>query len=266
MAADQAGQRRKEASLGGWILGRRGYQCRELLGSGAFSGVYRVEDPRGGGRYACKISEDGKMLEREARAMEALDHPLFPAYFDFWQEAGLGFLLREYVEGSSLEELLARREIFPAKETVRVGLALAEGLSYLHGRPERFLFRDVKPANVMLCGDGGVKLIDLGCVCPEAEWGASRAGTPGFAAPEQLERAGALTPSCDVYGLGQTMKAMLGTDDLGGWKGRRLRRRLGKVLEACTREAAGERVLDMAHVISALRELQMDFQEKERPL
>lgn len=201
-------RRGREKYLDKAVLAGRGYVRRGFLGQGTFSDVYCVED--GSGRlYACKVSEQAEMLEREARAMEGLSHPLFPRYADFWRRGSLGILMREYVPGSCLEELLGRRR-FSVEQTVRVGLLLADGLGYLHKLPKRLLFRDVKPANIIIRQDGGVMLIDFGCVCSMEEKVTSRAGSPGFAAPEQLSDGGVLTASCDVYGLGRTLEAMLG--------------------------------------------------------
>lgn len=271
----------KIEALGGLVLGRRGYRRLGLLGQGAFSRVYCVEDEESWGVLACKVSENVRILEKEAQVMAVLGHKLFPAYFDFWQEAGLGFLLSEYVAGRSLEEMLARRGRFGARQTACVGIALAEGLGYLHRREEAFLFRDVKPANIMVCQDGRVKLIDFGCVCSLRGMVSSRAGSPGFAAPEQLSGEGELSPACDVYGLGRTLWDMLGGSEgerrdvrkregMGAW-GRypgqnsrflqrdrqeaRDRRRLKRILEACTREDSSRRIPDMAGVEAELRKL-----------
>lgn len=176
-----------------------------------------------------------------------------------------------------MEEMLARRGHFTMGQTIRTGLALAEGLQYLHERPERFLFRDVKPSNIMIRQDGSVKLIDFGCVCSRNDRISSRAGTPDYAAPEQLEGYGELTPSCDVYGLGKTLEAMLGEGVqfrqnclLGGktalrpqnfrrrkhlmgrqgriaesMAGRKKRKQIVRFLDACTRREAAERIPDM---------------------
>ena len=81
-------QKRKADSLGRLILGKKGYHCGRLLGKGAFSRVYYVEG-KDDLVCACKVSENVKLLEREARVMAVLEHPLFPKYFGFWREAGL---------------------------------------------------------------------------------------------------------------------------------------------------------------------------------
>lgn len=257
-----------------------GYTCPKRLGKGAFSEVYRVEG-RDGGTYACKVSGNVSLLEREARVMRELAHPLFPEFFRFWSRGEQGYLVMEYVEGMCLEDVLRRRGGFCAGQVVRIGMELAEGLLYLHERAEGYLFRDVKPANIILRQDGRVKLLDLGCVCAKGEKRSSRAGTPGYGAPEQLEERGILTQACDVYGLGRTLQEMLGDRrrKAGGFpcgpaqavKGGRLsriqrderdcrrhrcRRELGRLLAACTRRDPARRIADMRAVMAALLELE----------
>lgn len=194
------------------MLKKEGYICRELLGKGAFSEVYRAEDEEGRA-YACKISSNIRLLEREAEAMRSILHPLFPAFFGYWENGDLGCIVMEHVPGECLETMLRRRGAFCAGQVVRTGVELAEGLLYLHERGEGMLFRDVKPANIIVRQDGRVKLLDLGCICAKGVRTDSRAGTPGFCAPEQMEERSVLTESCDVYGLGRTLEAMLGGKD-----------------------------------------------------
>lgn len=278
---------RRESRLEKGMLARKGYLCRGLLGEGTFSRVYWVEAVSGGKSFACKVSENKKILEQEAQVLALLEHPLFPKYFDFWKEGGRGFLLRECVPGSCLEEMLGRRGHFSTRQTIYMGLELARGLGYLHERQERFLFRDLKPANIVLRQDGRLKLVDLGCVCSLNEEIFSRAGSPGFAAPEQLRSGGVLTPASDVYGLGQTLKAALGEEKIEqpetveagmkrgffddiflkhGFAGKRKRKepiwrqkviqaRLLRVLDACTQEEAWKRIPDMESLEGKLQEL-----------
>nr|WP_300678474.1 protein kinase [uncultured Acetatifactor sp.] len=281
MEYEKLGRKNRERYLDKVILEKRGYLRRGLLGRGSFSDVYCVEDMAEGGLYVCKVSWKAGMLGKEAQAMAELSHPLFPQYAAFWEEDGLGILLREFVPGQSLAEMLERRR-FSARQTICVGRMLAEGLRYLHGLPEPLLFRDIKPANIIIRQDGRAELIDLGCVCGLGGKAGSRAGSPGFAAPEQLEGDGRLTAACDVYGLGQTLKAMLGAGPhdsgriRGLWRGgagaagglwarsgkgrkraeKRLAGRLWRGLEACTKEDAGGRMPDMESVLEALAALE----------
>lgn len=271
----------QEKYLTGFLLRRRGYLRRELLGQGAFSKVYLVEEEGTGRLYACKISHALELLEREALVLAQVRHPLFPEYVAFWEENGLGFLVEEYVRGRNLENALGL-ERFSARRTASIGLELAEGLGCLHGTARHYLFRDVKPANLLICREGGVKLVDFGCACAMDETVSARAGTPGFAAPEQLRGEEPLTPACDVYAVGRTLQAACGAwpagyapqahgagaarwtqahpadngaQATGVWatlgEGRARKRLLG-VLADCTREDPLRRIPDMGSLRNAL--------------
>ena len=209
------------------------YRLRGLLGRGAFAEVYLVEDSAGR-KYACKVSRRADLLEREARFQRAAAHPLFPAFYDYWREEK-GYLLMEYVQGENLEEILRRRGPFSDRKAAEIGCRLAEGLKYLHEGREPLLFRDVKPANVMMTPEGDVKLVDFGCVCPLGE-NADMAGSPGFGAPEQFLPEGVQTVRADVYGLGRTLQEIAGGKSGGLLK---------KVTDKCTVKEAEDRLPDM---------------------
>lgn len=217
--------------------------CRvvKLLGKGAFSGVYLVENGMGE-RLACKVCDNIAMFRQEAEIQRGVRHPLFPKYLDFQQEAGAEYLLMEYVQGINLDGYLRGGGRLTEREAVRIAAQLAEGLRYLHRPPAGILFRDIKPGNIILMTDGSVKLLDFGCACPVGD-NPGVAGTPGYAAPEQLRFGGRLAPNCDVYGLGRTLRAMVG---------KKCSRRLKKVLEAFTREEPGRRPPDMDWALELL--------------
>lgn len=227
-------------------LAGRGYGILRSIGQGAFSRVFLVQEKESGRLLGCKLCIRGDLSRREAALLQKMDHPLFPRFMDAWEEGGTHFLLLEYVCGSSLEALLERRGSFSGEQTVRVGLELAEGLRYLHEMAQPMLFRDVKPANIILRQDGRVKLLDLGCACSPGRPG-SKAGTPGYGAPEQLEESAVLTPACDVYGLGRTLQAMAG---------QRAGRRLRRVLKVMTDKQPGRRFPDMRSVLAQLAPLE----------
>lgn len=225
---------------------RHGYSVVRLIGQGAFSRVLLVRKREIDQLFACKVSYRQDLACMESRLLAATDHPLFPGFCDLWEEGKGAFLLMEYVCGSSLEELLRRRGSFSQAQTARVGMELAEGLRFLHQLPEPILYRDVKPANIMIRQDGRVKLLDMGCACILRHPAGARAGTPGYAAPEQLEERGILSFSCDVYGLGRTLEVMAGKNSGG---------RLGRVIKACTDPQPERRIPDMQGVMAALAPL-----------
>lgn len=204
-----------------------------LLGKGAFAEAYLAEDSAGL-CFACKVSGRAELLEREAGFQRETDHPLFPVFFDFWRESGKGFLLMEYVPGESLENLIRREGALPVKKVAEIGRQLAEGLGYLHERKEPLLFRDVKPANVMLTPEGSVRLLDFGCVCPQGR-NTDRAGTPGFGAPEQFEP-GWVQSAADVYGLGRTLQEAAGGNCRGLLK---------RITDRCTARSPADRLQNM---------------------
>lgn len=226
-------------------LAQHGYQAVRLLGRGAFSQVLLVQQNDTGTLLACKISHRQDLACREGKLLAATDHPLFPRFCEQWEAGESAYLLMEYVCGSSLEELLSRRGFFTQAQTARIGMELAEGLRFLHQLPEPVLYRDVKPANIMIRQDGRVKLLDMGCACELRQPDEARAGTPGYAAPEQLEPGGDLSFSCDVYSLGRTLEAMVGKHSSG----------LKQVITACTAEFPERRIPDMQGVMTALAPL-----------
>lgn len=210
------------------------YRLTQLLGEGAFSRVCLARDGRGR-EYACKISDKIGMLAREAGYQKELRYPLFPAFVEYGEAGGRGFLVMEYVRGETLESMLRRKQFFSAERTAEIGRALAAGLRHLQERSEPLLFRDLKPANVMLEEGGRVRLLDLGCVCPAGQPGSS-AGTPGFGAPEQFAVGSLQDVTADIYGLGRLLLALAGGSCRGA---------LGKVVAKCVRETPGERLPDM---------------------
>ena len=226
-------------------LGRKGYLLGEQLGQGAFSKVYCIQRQENGEEFACKISGEHSMLRREAELMGQICHPLFPYMVEEFQEQEQAFLVMELVRGRNLGRMAGEEERLSAWRTAEIGVELARGLLYLHDRPEPILFRDIKPGHIILGEDGRVRLLDLGCGWISGQQPKSRAGTPGFAAPEQLEPGRGQTPACDVFGLGRTLLEILNPREPGA-------ELLGEFLEKCTRENPGERPVDTRAVIRGL--------------
>ncbi len=216
---------------------KRRYKTIRLLGKGAFAEVYLVENDRRQA-YACKVCTHEEILNREAGFQKEAGHPLFPQFYDFWREAWGACLLMEYVPGESLENMIRHKGRLSDVQAARIGCRLAEGLSWIHEKEAPLLFRDIKPANVMLTPAGEVKLLDFGCACRPGKC-ADRAGSIGFAAPEQFVPGAVQTPAADVYGLGRTLQEITA----GGCRGL-----LKKVTERCTADNPQERLWDMREV------------------
>lgn len=229
------------------ILRQSGYTSPRLIGHGAFGHVYCVTVSGGHGKAACKMAEgveERRLLRREAQLQSGLSHPLFAHYLRCIEETDCTLLLMEYVRGKDLGEIL-RRKTFSRKKAIGTAVQLAEGLLYLHRLPEPMLYRDLKPENIRIGSDGRVKLLDLGCVCKLSEAGKSRAGSRGYAAPEQLGENGVPGFYSDVYALGRVIQSMLA--------GGKISSELKRFLIRCTDERPENRPADMEAVLKELK-------------
>jgi serine/threonine-protein kinase len=151
---------------------------------------------------------------REARAVNRINHPNIVEITDFGEDAGLVFLVMEYVEGESLQSAL-RRGRLGWRHAAEVGQQVASALARAHELG--VVHRDLKPENILLVdgrhGEGpSVKLTDFGIAkvvdAPTITFNEQRLGTPGFLAPEYIEGEPA-GPLCDLYALGVVMYEML---------------------------------------------------------
>ena len=199
-----------------------GYQIVCRIGSGASGTLYRALDPRLNREVAIKVLHDSayldadtaKRLEREARAVAAVDHPNVVRLFDIANdEQGRPFLVMEYVDGETLEEKLARDETLRPREAATLARDLASALSAAH--QQSLIHRDVKPSNVLIGKpDGQVKLTDFGLVLDEdvttrLTRDGMIAGTPNYMSPEQIRNPHFVDHRSDVYSLGVLLYEML---------------------------------------------------------
>ena len=151
--------------------------------------------------------EARQAFQREAELLKGLRHESLPRILDHFAEGTCDYLVMERVEGPTLEGLLkSRTDPLPEPRVVALGIALAGILHYLHHRTPPVIYRDLKPANVMMAVNGQVKLIDFGIarsVNPARAGDTTAYGTPGFAPPEQYQ--GRTVPASDIYALGMTL-------------------------------------------------------------
>ncbi len=195
----------------------RGYEMIERLGEGAFSIVYRGSQPSLGREVAIKQiraelvnrPEFIRRFDTEAHLVARLEHPHIVPLYDYWREPGSAYLVMRLLRAGSLESAMRSGpwELDRAMQMVgHIGGALAEA------HRAGIVHRDVKPANILLDGSGNAYLTDFGIALEVHELAepspAMSAGTPAYAAPEQLLRE-AVGPAADIYGMGVVLHETL---------------------------------------------------------
>lgn len=191
------------------------------IGQGGMGCVYQAQDLRLAGKtWAIKEMSDSSITDpaerqraivgfkRESEILATLTHPNIPRVVDSFQQGNKHYIVTEYVDGSTLYDLLQARGRPFAEAEVRPWLEQLSGaLSYLHARQPPIIFRDLKPQNIMLDRAGQVKLIDFGIARyfqPGKAKDTMLLGTPGYAAPEQHGHSQTDVRS-DIYALGVTL-------------------------------------------------------------
>lgn len=188
------------------------YTKVRILHEGRNSIVYLVKHDRLHNLWAIKQVFKGSAAEEGARRefalLRSLRHPKLPFVSGIAEDENSVYLIEEYIEGKTLEEELADGKRMTGREmeerAISLGIELCDILSYLHGQDPPVLHRDLKPANIMLLPDGGIKLLDFGISARSSQQEQSAAGTPGYAAPEQLTT-GKADVRADIYSLGVTL-------------------------------------------------------------
>lgn len=202
------------------------YKIVKILGRGGMGAVYLAEDQRLPTKWAVKeMKKEGlteeeraegvELFKSEARILSELRHRNLPRIVDFFEQDAQLYLVMDYVEGITLEQLLSENGPLPTQKALEMCLQIADVLDYLHSRKDPIVFRDFKPGNVMVTEQNEVKLVDFGIARvfkQDASADTKALGTPGYAAPEQYGR-GQSGPRTDLYAFGATMHhALTGRD------------------------------------------------------
>ncbi|MGC2818058.1 MAG: protein kinase [Candidatus Sulfotelmatobacter sp.] len=156
------------------------YEILNPLGAGGMGEVYRAKDTRLDRTVAIKVlpshlSSDPELkqrLEREAKAISALQHPNICTLYDIGTQDGTQFLVMEYLEGQTLAERLAKGAL-PVEQVLKIGTEIAQALEKAH--QQGIIHRDLKPANIMLT-KAGAKLMDFGLAKPKISIAAEAVG------------------------------------------------------------------------------------------
>ena len=197
-------------------LGR--YRIESHLGTGAFADVYKATDQTLERSVALKVLKptliaDGEAFGRfvqEAKITANLFNPHIATVLDMGEADGHYFLAMRYVDGKSLDKLLAESGALPWEQALDITEQVGEALDFAHKKG--LVHRDVKPQNILISDEEGVALTDFGLVRAMASSGmtttGSFLGTPAYMAPEIWEGEDA-TPATDQYALACVFVEML---------------------------------------------------------
>jgi len=196
------------------------YELVEKIARGGMGVIYQARHPELDKSFAVKILSDGadagpeaiERFRREAKTAARLDHPGIVKVYDAGTEAGFPYLVMQYVEGRSLEDVLRDEGVAP-RHAAQVTLSISEALEYAHRH--EVVHRDIKPANVLIDGEGRTKITDFGIVKElTADGKLTRTGftlgSPCYMSPEQAsgdhDKVG---PASDVYSAAASLYEML---------------------------------------------------------
>ncbi|HTF56568.1 MAG TPA: serine/threonine-protein kinase, partial [Planctomycetota bacterium] len=190
-----------------------GYRIIGELGSGTAGTVYRARQLSMDRTVAIKVlaprlAKDHAYLDRffrEAKAAARLSHPNLITAHDVGANKGVFYIVMEYVEGATLQQMLDSRGALDEALVVDAGLQVAKALEVAHRHG--LVHRDVKPANILMGSTGVAKLCDLGLARQAgSEDAEGRAvGTPRYISPEQARDDAGVDIRSDLYSLGATM-------------------------------------------------------------
>jgi serine/threonine protein kinase len=188
------------------------FKVEKELGSGAMGSVYRGVDETTGRRVAIKIIAPGlannetavERFLRESKVLKRLSHPNIAKYLGSGRYRGTPFYIMEFIQGESLDHVLARRIKITWEELVAIGTQLCAALQAAHDAG--IIHRDLKPSNLMMLPDGRVKLTDFGIAKDTDAAGLtathSTLGTAAYMSPEQCRGAKDITYKSDLYSMG----------------------------------------------------------------
>jgi len=218
-----------KALVAGKVLNHR-YEIVKRIGGGGMGAVYLAKDRNlGDASRAVKEMIESHIDEsqhekaiadfkRESLLLTALEHPSIPTVYDyFYDELSERFyLVMKFIPGNDLSSRLRNTPGGRIDEpTVTAwGIQVADVLHYLHTRPQQIIYRDLKPANLMIdTNNDRVMLIDFGIArwVNKKEKGVTAVGTMGYAPPELFS--GQADPRVDIYSLGATLFHLLTGSD-----------------------------------------------------
>ena len=261
------------------------YKILNEIGHGGMSVVYLALNERANKTWAVKeVRKDGgndttvvsQNLVAETEMLKKLDHPNLPSIIDVIDKDDSFIIVMDYIEGNSLQDLIDTDGPQHPEKVIEWAKQLCDVLGYLHSRRPPIIYRDMKPANVMLRPTGDVTLIDFG-TAREYKY-ANQAdttylGTRGYAAPEQFGGRCQTDARTDIYTLGATMYHLITGYSpadtnfevlpIGKFVPQLKGSGLEKIITKCCQNDPAKRYQDCAELMAALN-LVHKYDDKER--
>lgn len=200
-----------------------GVEIIEPLARGGMGVVYKARQIKLQRVVAVKVIDPGlagvpeftQRFEREARALAVLNHPNVVQIFDYGQEDGLCYLVMEWVDGTTLREILSAGHLSP-EDALRYLPQICDALEYAHA--QGVVHRDIKPENILMDREGQLKIADFGIARMRGDHDSGpefvtrvgqKMGTPQYMAPEQQTHTSRVDHRADLYALGVVFYEML---------------------------------------------------------
>jgi CRP-like cAMP-binding protein len=193
------------------VIGK--YSITDIIGRGGYSIVYKGYHRDLNRSVAVKMLHHDMALNKdfshtfyqEAKTIANLNNEHIIKVYDIEKRFKTIFIIMELLEGSSLRERIVEIGKIPEKEVVDILIKVCKGLNYAH--QQGLVHQDIKPGNIYLLPDGGVKILDFGLACSCGSEN-SLLGTPFYMSPEQVE-CEPIDGRSDIYSLGLTAYEML---------------------------------------------------------
>ena len=193
------------------------YKILNKVGQGGMSVVYLAMNEKANKQWAIKeVRKDGvkdfELIKQglivETDMLKKLSHPSLPSIVDVIEDDDTFLIVMDYIQGNPLSKTLEEYGAQSQENVVEWAKQLCDVLGYLHSRKPPIIYRDMKPANIMLKPDGSITLIDFGTAREYKSKNIADTtclGTIGYAAPEQFGGMGQTDARTDIYCLGATL-------------------------------------------------------------
>lgn len=230
---DADGTYTAENSLIGKTL--KHYKVLSVIGEGGMALVYKARDERNATIVALKVLKRGETVDqenlqrflKEFKTGSKLNHPNIMQVYEIGEVDGTYFISMEYINGSSLQEILDEKGRLSAEGTLKIGIQVSKALEFAFN--QRIIHRDIKPENILISREGEVKITDLGLakelkryVSVNITKTGEGIGTLHYMSPEQVENTRDVDQRADIYSLGATLyECLCGQppfDEVGVWK------------------------------------------------